>query len=57
MRTQSEKKTCSIFSGSKIKISGYSSFIIIDEKTFQMARTVSVGDNDLFIPAADFLIS
>ena len=48
------KKLVLYISGSKIKISGHSSFIIIDEKTFQMARTVSVGDNDLFIPAADF---
>ena len=37
-----------------MKISGNSSFIIIDEKIFQMARTVSVKDDDLFIPATEF---
>ena len=48
------KKLVLYISGSKIKISGYSSFIVIDEKIYQMARTVSVESNDLFIPAADF---
>ena len=37
-----------------MKISGNSSYIIIDDKAFQMARTVSVENNDLFIPAIDF---
>ena len=48
------KKLVLYISGSKVKISGFSSFIVIDEKIYQMARTVSVEDNDLFIPAADF---
>ena len=48
------KKLVLYLSGSKIKISGYSSFIIIDEKTFQMPNTVNVENNDLFIPANDF---
>ena len=48
------KKLVLYIAGSKIKVSGYSSFIIIDEKTFQMSKTVSVENNDLFIPAHDF---
>ncbi|MFL3006414.1 MAG: N-acetylmuramoyl-L-alanine amidase [Candidatus Neomarinimicrobiota bacterium] len=48
------RKLVLYISGSKIKISGYSSFIIIDEKIFQMAKTVNVKDNDLYIPANDF---
>ena len=48
------KKLVLYIAGSKIKISGYSSFIIIDEKIFQMSKTVSVENNDLFIPAYDF---
>ena len=48
------KKLVLYIAGSKIKISGYSSFIIIDEKIFQMSKTVSVEKNDLFIPAHDF---
>ena len=48
------KKLVLYIAGSKIKISGYSSFIIIDEKIFQMAKTVNVEDNDLYIPANDF---
>ena len=48
------KKLVIYLSGSKLKISGNSSFIIIDEKIFQMARTVSVKDDDLFIPATEF---
>ena len=48
------KKLVLYISGSKVKISGFSSFIVIDEKIFQMTRTVSVEENDLFIPAADF---
>ena len=48
------KKLVLYVAGNKIKISGYSSFIIIDEKVFQMSKTVNVGDSDLFIPAYDF---
>ena len=48
------KKLVLYIAGSKIKISGYSSFIIIDEETFQMSKTVSVENNDLFIPANVF---
>ena len=48
------KKLVIYISGSKLKISGNSSFIIIDEKIFQMVRTVSVKDDDLFIPATEF---
>tara|TARA_A100000164_G_C21900901_1_gene770446 strand:- start:427 stop:1893 length:1467 start_codon:yes stop_codon:yes gene_type:complete len=48
------KKLVLYIAGSKIKISGYSSFIIIDENAFQMVKTVNVENNDLFIPANDF---
>ena len=48
------KKLVLYIAGSKIKISGYSSFIIIDEKIFQMTKTVNVENNDLYIPASDF---
>ena len=48
------KKLVLYVAGSKIKISGYSSFIIIDEKIFQMSKTANVENNDLFVPANDF---
>ena len=48
------KKLVLYIAGSKLKISGNSSYIIIDDRAFQMARTVSVEKNDLFIPANDF---
>ncbi len=48
------KKLVLYIAGSKVKISGNSSYIIIDDKAFQMARTVSVVKNDLFVPATDF---
>ena len=51
----SERKKLVLYvADSKVKISGNSSYIIIDDKAFQMARTVSVENNDLFIPAIDF---
>ena len=48
------KKLVLYIAGSKIKISGYSSFIIIDEKIFQMSKTATVENNDLYVPANDF---
>ena len=48
------KKLVLYVAGNKIKISGYSSYIIIDEKVFEMTKTVNVENNDLFIPAYDF---
>ena len=41
-------------SGNKVKISGNSSYIIIDDKPFQMTQAVRTEENDLYIPADDF---
>ena len=39
----------------KIKISGNSSFVIIDDNSFQMHQSAMVYDNDLYVPAEGFL--
>ena len=39
----------------KIKISGNSSYIMIDDKPYQMAQITRVESNDLYVPAEDFL--
>ena len=51
----SDRKKLVIYVGSdKIKISGNSSYIIINDKPFQMARSIRIQENDLYIPAKDF---
>ncbi len=40
--------------GNKVKISGNSSYIIIDDKPFQMTQAIRIEENDLYIPADDF---
>ncbi len=51
---EERKKLVLYIQGNKIKISGNSSYIIIDDKTFQMTHAVRVNENDLYIPAKDF---
>ena len=51
----SDRKKLVLYVGSdKIKISGNSSYIIINDKPFQMARSIRIQENDLYIPAKDF---
>jgi len=51
----SERKKLVLYIGSnKIKISGNSSYIIIDDKPFQMTSAIIVESNELYLPAIDF---
>ena len=51
-----ERKKLVLYIGSdKIKISGNSSYVIINDKPFQMARTIRVESNQLYIPTKDFV--
>ena len=49
------KKLVLYIAGRKIKISGNSSYIMIDDKPYQMPQITRVESNDLYIPAEDFL--
>ena len=49
------KKLVLYIAGRKIKISGNSSYIIIDDKPYQMPQITRVESNDLYVPAEDFL--
>ena len=49
------KKLVLYIAGRKIKISGNSSYIMIDDKPYQMAQITRVESNDLYVPAEDFL--
>ena len=49
------KKLVLYISGVKVKISGNSSYIIIDDNAYQMPQITIVGENDLYIPAGYFL--
>jgi len=42
-------------SGVKVKISGNSSYIIIDDKAYQMPESTKIRDSDLYLPAEQFL--
>jgi len=48
------KKLVLYTSGRKIKISGGTSYIIIDGKSYQMFREAKVEYGDIFVPAEDF---
>ena len=51
----SERKKLVIYiSGSKIKISGNSSYVIIDDKPYQMPMTAIIESDDIYIPAEYF---
>lgn len=52
---EERKKLVLYIYGHKIKISGNSSFIIIDENSFQMSQIARVYSNDLYVPAEGFL--
>ena len=49
------KKLVIYISGVKVKISGNSSYIIIDDDAYQMPQVTIVAENDLYIPAEYFL--
>ena len=49
------KKLVLYITGRRIKISGHTSFIIIDDQPFQMPQIVKVEPDDLYVPAEDFL--
>ena len=49
------KKLVLYIAGRKIKISGNSSYIMIDDKPYQMPKITRVESNDLYVPAEDFL--
>ena len=49
------KKIVLYISGVKVKISGNSSYIIIDDNAYQMPEITIVGQNDLYLPAEYFL--
>ena len=49
------KKLVLYITDRRIKISGYTSFIIIDDQPFQMPQIVKVEPDDLYVPAEDFL--
>jgi N-acetylmuramoyl-L-alanine amidase len=51
----SERKKLVIYtSGKKIKISGGTSYIIIDDKSYQMFRETKIEYGDIFVPAEEF---
>jgi len=49
------KKLVLYIAGRKIKISGNSSYIMIDDKPYQMPQITRVESNDLYVPAEYFL--
>jgi len=52
----SERKKLVLFiSGRKVKISGNSSFVMIDDVAFQMPQIVKIQGSDLYVPAEEFL--
>ena len=50
------KKLVLYIAGRKIKISGNTSYIMIDDQPFQMPHIVKVTSDDLYVPAEEFLI-
>jgi N-acetylmuramoyl-L-alanine amidase len=49
------KKLVLYIAGKRIKISGNTSFIMIDDKPYQMPQVVIIKSDDLFVPATEFL--
>ncbi|MBT3299586.1 MAG: N-acetylmuramoyl-L-alanine amidase [Candidatus Marinimicrobia bacterium] len=49
------KKIVLYIAGRRVKISGNSSFILVDEQIFQMQTYVKYADNELFIPVEAFI--
>lgn len=49
------KKLVLFISGRKVKISGNSSFVMVDDVAYQMPQIVKVQGNDLYVPAEEFL--
>lgn len=52
---EERKKLVIYVYGHKIKISGHSSFILIDDKPYQMTQATKAISKDLFVPAEDFI--
>ena len=49
------KKIVLYISGVKVKISGNTSYVIIDDNAYQMPEITIVRENDLYLPAEHFL--
>ena len=49
------KKLVLYIAGRKIKISGYTSYIMIDDQPYQMPQITKVKSNDLYVPAQEFI--
>ena len=49
------KKLVLYITGKKVKISGNTSFIMIDDQPYQMSQITRVEPHDLYVPAEDFL--
>ena len=49
------KKLVLYITGKKVKISGNTSFIMIDDQPYQMSQFTRVEPHDLYVPAEDFL--
>ncbi len=49
------KKLVLYIAGRKIKISGRTSFVMIDDQPYQMPQITQVKSNDLYVPAEEFL--
>ena len=49
------KKLVLYITGKKVKISGNTSFVMIDDQPYQMSHITRVEPHDLYVPAEDFL--
>ncbi len=49
------KKLVLYITGKKVKISGNTSFVMIDDQPYQMSQITRVEPHDLYVPAEDFL--
>jgi len=52
---QDRKKLVLYIAGKRVKISGNTSFIMIDDQPYQMPQVVIINSDDLFVPATEFL--
>ena len=52
---QERKKLVLYIKGKRIKVSGYTSFVMIDDVPYQMPDMVLVEPGDLYLPAEEFI--
>ena len=48
------KKLVLYIAGKKVKISGHTSFVMIDDQPYQMPQITRIEHNDLYVPAEEF---